>query len=148
MSSDPLRAVADELEIRNLIARLAHSADDAEDLVGDYVSLFTEDAIWEGASVGHRQGHAVLLAGAKERRESGGTGPGSCTRHVINTCVIEVDGDEATGRSIFHFYTGTDGAPVLAIIGVYHDRFRRTAEGWRLAHRVIHRANDPDTNTP
>ena len=60
----------------------------------------------------------------------------------------EVDGDEASGRSIFHFYTGTDGAPVLAIIGVYHDRFRRTAEGWRLAHRVIHRANDPDTNTP
>ena len=148
MGSDPLRAVADELEIRNLLARLAHSADDAEDLVTDYVALFTEDAVWEGASVGRKEGHADLLSGARERRDSGATGPGSCSRHVINTAAIELDGDEASARSVFHFYTSTDSTPALAIIGVYQDLFRRTPAGWRLAHRVIHRADDPTTKAP
>ena len=39
-----LRRVADELDIRSIVARLAQYADDGD--LDDYVDLFTEDAHW------------------------------------------------------------------------------------------------------
>jgi len=132
---DQIRNVADELEIRNLLARLAQLADDGE--LDEYIELFTEDGIWEGGAFGERRGHASILAGARERRATGTSGPGSNSRHVITTTAIHLNGDTATGRSVFHYYTNTQATPVLAILGVYEDQFRRTPSGWKLAHRVI-----------
>ncbi len=136
MSSDSIRDVADELEIRNLLARLAQCADDAEDL-DEYVQLFTEDAVWEGSAVGRRKGHAEILEGARERRASGTSGPGANSRHVVTTAAVRLGGDVASGRSVFQFYRQTHAQPVLATMGVYEDAFRRTRDGWKLAHRRI-----------
>ncbi|MFJ8626411.1 LUD domain-containing protein [Kitasatospora sp. NPDC093550] len=49
---------------------------------------------------------------------------------------IEIDGDTATGRASMHelarLKNGTEGLNYA----VYHDRYRRTADGWRFAERV------------
>ena len=129
--------ISDELEIRNLLARLAHLADDGE--LEESMQLYTEDAVWEGAAGFARlEGHADILAGARERRGSGITGPGAHSRHILTTIDVQVDGsDRARSKSCFMFSADTDTSPSLQAMGVYEDEHRRTADGWKLAHRSI-----------
>jgi len=133
--SDTLRRLADEAEIRNLLARLAQLADEGG--LDDYLACFTEDATWGGVGFPERKGHAEILAGARERRATGTAGPGSRTRHLLSTSVVEVDGDRARARSIFLFYRDTKTAPQLDRMGVWEDGFARTRDGWKLASRTI-----------
>lgn len=130
-----VQRLADEAEIRNLIAQLAHLADDGA--LGDYIQLFTEDAIWGGGGQPLRRGHDSILEGAKTRRASGVVGPGSTARHVVTTSVVHVTGETAKARSVFHFYINIDQQPTLAAMGVYDDTFVRTNDGWRLSKRLL-----------
>ncbi|MEV0360649.1 nuclear transport factor 2 family protein [Nocardia sp. NPDC050697] len=65
--------------------------------------------------------------------------PFDSTQHTMSTHVVRVDGDRA--RS---FCNGTwrlirkavDGSPLWDGSGWYDDRWVRTAEGWRLRHRI------------
>jgi SnoaL-like domain len=70
------------------------------------------------------------------------------TAHVISSVEIELDGDEATSSTYvtaWHWNAGgsehSDAAAVrpadFALIAIYHDRLRRTTDGWRIAHRTI-----------
>jgi 3-phenylpropionate/cinnamic acid dioxygenase small subunit len=131
-------------EIHQALARLAHLADDGE--LGDYLAMFTEDAVWDtpevaatGTKADRRTGQADIGAGAAARRGSGVQGPGSATRHVIHT--IEVlpgaDGDTADSVAYWAFYRATTSEPALATMGRYDDTWRRTADGWKLAYRRI-----------
>ena len=134
--------VADELEIRNVLAKLAQLADEGD--LDEYLQLFTDDARWDaGAVFGVRVGHDEIREGAVERRASGTAGPGSHSRHVITTSAVSVAGDQATARSVFHFYLKTNETPQLALLGVYEDEFARTERGWCLAHRKIAGAREP-----
>jgi 3-phenylpropionate/cinnamic acid dioxygenase small subunit len=137
MTDDGLtRRVADELEIRNLVAKLAQLADEGD--LDEYIQLFTEDAGWDGGAVlGTAKGHEEIMAAAKERRASGRSGPGAHTRHVVTTSTVDVQGDRATGRAIFHYYTKTNEIPVLTLLGVYEDEFERTERGWCMAMRKV-----------
>jgi uncharacterized protein (TIGR02246 family) len=135
--TDTLNAqrLADELEIRNLVARLAQLADMGD--LDEYVSLFTEDASWEmpGAP---RRGQADILAGARDRRNSGTTGPGSNTRHVISTLSVQSHGsDEAVSDCYWLFYANTTTKPAVQLMGHYHDTLVRQPDGWKLARREI-----------
>ena len=103
-----LREVQAELEIRNLLSRLAHLVDDGE--LGEYVDQFTEDATWGGGRHPIRRGHAEIREYARSRRELGHMGPGTDSRHVVTTSWIEVEGDRATGRSVYHYYRGVSSA--------------------------------------
>ncbi len=126
---------ADELQIRNLIARIALLADQGE--LDEYVDQFTEDAVWDFPS-GPRHGRADILAGAVQRRADKVTGPGSNTRHVITTVSVQVPGgDAATSDSYFLFYQNTTTAPTLFNMGHYRDTFAREGDVWRLARRDI-----------
>jgi 3-phenylpropionate/cinnamic acid dioxygenase small subunit len=143
MTAVPEERVAAELEIRNLIAALAINADIGE--IDDYTALFTEDAVWEmpanpamGLEASVKTGRSDIAAGVRERRSSGVQGPGSGTWHSITTQQIEVSGDEASGRVYYQFLGKVDGKPSLLTLGRYADRYVRTADGWRLAHRTIH----------
>lgn len=127
-------APLDQLKVRNLIARIAHLADTGD--LDDYVRCFTPDARWEmpGAP---RRGRDEILAGGKQRRASGEAGPGSASRHVVNTVAVRVDGDVAEATSYWQFYVQTQTSPHLQLMGQYDDRFLRTPEGWQLDHRRI-----------
>lgn len=132
-----------ELEIRNLVAALAQLADTGE--VDAYVALFTQDAVWQMPAnpltqldASTRTGHDAIAEGVHERRAAGLQGPGSGSMHVITTLRVEVvDDNEAVGHAYWLFYTDTRTSPVLGGIGQYHDRYLRTAAGWKLAHRSV-----------
>jgi len=48
---------------------------------------------------------------------------------------VRLDGDTATGRAYMHeIARTTDGRQGLNY-GIYHDRYRRTADGWRFSER-------------
>ena len=132
---DRVQRLIDETEIRNLLSQIAQLSD--EGTLEDYIACFTEDAIWGGSGFPERKGHHEILAGARERRANGISGPGSNTRHLISTSRFEVAGDTARARSVFLFYSDTLGNPVLDIMGVWEDELRRTETGWKLARRAI-----------
>ena len=145
MTADPHRLVADELAIRNLVARLAHMADAGEDLEADYLPLFTDDAVWEFPGNPTEEleesrvtGHAEILADRRARRADRFQGPGTNTRHLNTTLAVRVDGsDTAEAESYWLFVGDTTTTPVVRAIGHYHDTFVRTPEGWKLARRRI-----------
>jgi 3-phenylpropionate/cinnamic acid dioxygenase small subunit len=116
--------VADELEIRNVLTRIAHCSDTGE--LADYAALFTEDARWEMPGVPVKQSRAEIRSAGAVRRAEGATGPGSHTRHLIGTIAVTVDGDSPRAESYWQFYADTRGAPVLRSMGAYRDTFRRT----------------------
>jgi 3-phenylpropionate/cinnamic acid dioxygenase small subunit len=140
---DAARTAAAELEIRNVLASLAHLADSGE--VGEYLSCFTEDAVWEmpanpavGLEVSVLTGRAELEAGVMDRRAAGLQGPGSNSRHVVTTVEVTLERpDVATARAYWLFYVDTQTAPLLRSMGSYDDVYSRTPAGWRLARRTI-----------
>jgi uncharacterized protein (TIGR02246 family) len=137
-ATDELRRLADELQIRNVVARLAQLADTSgPDDLGEYIDLFTGDATWEMPG-SERRGRLEILEGARERRRSGQQGPGTNSRHVITTQAVRFEGtDSAVSDAYFLFVADTTGAPVIRLIGHYHDLFRREQGGWKLARRQI-----------
>jgi 3-phenylpropionate/cinnamic acid dioxygenase small subunit len=133
---EQIQRVADEIEVRNVLTRIAQLADDGS--LDEYMSLYTEDSVWDaGAALGVKRGHAEILAGAKERRASGTAGPGTHKRHVLTTTSVRIAGSTASARSYFLFYVDCDKAPVVAIAGVYQDELQRTPTGWKLARRKV-----------
>jgi uncharacterized protein (TIGR02246 family) len=134
---------ADDAAIRTLLARVAHFADWQEDLER-YLDLFTDDAVWEFPGDRRQQveptslrGRDAIRADRRERRRTGFQGPGTDTHHLVTTVAVDVDGDHATADSYWLFVGDTTTAPVIRSVGRYHDRLRRTDDGWRLAHRII-----------
>ena len=128
--------IADDLAIRNTIARIAHLSDHGDDLAV-YLECFTEDAEWN-FPIGARKGHADILAGAIDRRASGTTGPGSNARHILSTIDVRADGgDTATSDSYFVFLVETNVAPRIFNCGHYADTWVRTSKGWKLRVRDI-----------
>ena len=145
MPDDTVRKLADELEIRNVVARLAHAADSGH-LEKDYLPLLTDDVVWEfpgsadvSAEPATLRGHDAVLADRNRRRASGFQGPGTNTRHLNTTLSVRVDGpDSAEAESYWIFVSDTNAPePRVRSVGHYHDTFRRTGDGWRLASRRI-----------
>ncbi|HEX3565486.1 MAG TPA: nuclear transport factor 2 family protein [Acidimicrobiales bacterium] len=124
-----------ELQIRNLIARIAILADQGD--LDEYADQFTEDGVWAFPSA-PRHGRADIRAGAEARRLEGTTGPGTATRHLISTVAVRVDqSDRATADSYFVFLQNTTTSPTIFNMGAYHDSFVRDGQIWRLARREI-----------
>jgi 3-phenylpropionate/cinnamic acid dioxygenase small subunit len=136
--------VADELAIRNLIARLAHFADTAS--LEAYATLFTDDAVWRlpaanavGLPANDRQGKAEIIAGAAERRAAKIQGPGTNTRHIVTTIAVEFgdDPDHARATAYWSYVVDSADTPCVVSVGQYDDEFRRTGTNWKLAVRQI-----------
>jgi 3-phenylpropionate/cinnamic acid dioxygenase small subunit len=139
--TDETASLRDELAIRNLIARIALLADQGD--LDEYTQQFTEDALWNFPN-GPRKGRADIFAGAKERRATGTTGPGTRTRHVITNVAVQVaEGGTATADCYFVFLKSEDARAMVATVGTYHDSFVREGSTWRLARRDITLDNLP-----
>jgi uncharacterized protein (TIGR02246 family) len=99
-----------------------------------YADLFTEDAVLVVLGETYR-GRDVI----RKRLEEAANGP--ATRHMMSSVRIEAAGPgEATGISYATIWQGpASDRPVpiqqFAAVGEYHDRYRRTAEGWKIARR-------------
>jgi hypothetical protein len=110
MNDDAVAKLLDEAAIRNLVARLAHMADLAEDLT-PYYALWTEDGVYEvrnpiGWKPGDRNlakkvsGHAELKKDRDMLRSTGFQGPDTDVWHLNTTLAVTVhDQDSAEAES-------------------------------------------------
>jgi hypothetical protein len=134
-----IRWLADIEEIKQLKARYAAACDD--DYAADALAaLFTEDAVWDGGFMGYaetRDGIRNFFLTA--------TKVVSFAVHGISNPIIEIDGDEATGRWYLHQpMVIRDGNACFWFCAQYQDRYVRTADGWKFRHvKLIPRAFTP-----
>ncbi|GJF31159.1 hypothetical protein KNE206_38590 [Kitasatospora sp. NE20-6] len=124
------QAIADRVEIEALRGEFTDAA-----MMRDrprLASLFTPDGVLRMPNI------PVEQVGREEIR-AGGERLQSQWDFFVQTThpgTIRLDGDTATGRAyIQELARALDGRQGLNY-AVYHDRYRRTAEGWRFAERV------------
>jgi ketosteroid isomerase-like protein len=62
------------------------------------------------------------------------------SQHMVSTHDVRVDRDTATSRCYLHAQHvrhAAEGGPNYIVAGRYEDRFTRTPDGWRIAHRTL-----------
>ncbi|HXX47450.1 MAG TPA: nuclear transport factor 2 family protein [Myxococcota bacterium] len=143
MSRSVSDRVADELAIRNLVARYCHSI--AERDFETWASSWAEDGEWHvlGQTV---RGRAEILA-----RYRALTGATRLVIQVASDGVIEVDGDMASGRWQMTETIQTQDGRAALNLGRYLDRYRRDADGaWRFTRREFQTRylGPPDLSAP
>jgi ketosteroid isomerase-like protein len=125
-----LQAIADRVEIDALRGEFTDAA-----MMRDYdrlASLFTPDGALRMPNI------PAELAGREQIRAWGDRVPDLVDYLVQNTHpgVIQIDGDTASGRAyIQELGRLRDGAAHLNY-AIYHDRYQRTADGWKFTERV------------
>jgi hypothetical protein len=123
-------ACDDRLAIMDVLTTYALACDTRQWDLFDRV--FTEDLV---AEVGTQSsvGRQARVDGI--RSNLGGCGP---TQHLLGNFRIDVLGDEATCSTsvrALHIGAGERSHLTYEICATYHDRLRRTPEGWRIHHR-------------
>lgn len=124
------QAIADRVEIEALRGEHADAANmrDHDRLA----SLFTHDAVWRMPDVN------VEFTGREDIRAGFERLGGDWEYFVQNTHhgVIQLAGDTASGRDyIFEIGRQRDGRSVVNY-ALFHDRYRRTSDGWKFAEQV------------
>lgn len=132
---DAMERLQIERACERLVARYSHLIDFGE--AGRVGELFTDDGVWTSAEA-TMTGREQIGAGFGRRQAN----TGRRSRHVCTNVIIDVvSDDEAEGVSYFTLYRedGVTGAVARLegpqMVGEYRDRFRRTPDGWRIAHR-------------
>jgi len=147
LTDQRLAKLADEFEIRNLVARIAYLADFGEDLV-EYLTLWTEDGVYDvrepvGAKPDAQKiarkvaGRAALEENRKMLRSTGFQGPGTDLWHLNTTLSVKVGDDDTAEADSYWVLAVGRGDPKIHLLGHYHDTFRRTDDGWKLAYRLV-----------
>lgn len=98
------------------------------------VDLFTDDAVCVFGAYGTWNGKDEIRAGFAEN--VGGADNPFPSLHTFANPMIAIDGDEATGKwyLLDFVLTGAADEPVLRVMGVYDERYRREHGRWRIAH--------------
>lgn len=128
-TASDLQTIADRVEIEALRAEFTDAS-----MMYDwdrFASLFTEDGVWRMPHID------VELAGREAIREGVERLRGLWEYFVQNAHAgtLQVDGDTAAGRAyIAEFGRFHDGRSNLNY-SLYHDRYQRTAGGWKFAER-------------
>ena len=107
----------------------------------EYADLFTADG-----EIGTRtKGREALIAQAKRDHERFSAAPGpdgkvsSIMRHIISNRVVKLTGPDAAEGSCYVITLINDkkDGPLVMSMSRYVDRYARTKDGWRIAHRDI-----------
>ena len=145
-------SIEEKLAIHEMIARYSYAYDgkDAEGLA----RLFVEEGVFE-IFVPGKASPSVRLQSRKEIREWAArrlqerNGRFNSRHYRSGILIDELTSDSALTRTmvlVTHQGVG-EAAPRPTASGVYHDRWRKTPEGWRLAHRAAHVDRDPGSAT-
>ena len=125
------QALADRLEIHELLARYARGVDDRDwDL---YRSVFTDDAHIDYTSAG-------AIAGTRDEVTSfleQGFATIPWSQHYITNIEVDLDGDAAHVRAMFYNPMQLPGMDEPSFCGgFYHHDLVRTPGGWRSARLI------------
>jgi uncharacterized protein (TIGR02246 family) len=124
-----LRVLEDIEEIRKLKARYAAACDDNYD-ADAIAALFTEDAIWDGGSLGKADGRAAIHKFFSRAAEFF-----PFAIHNVMNPIIDVDGDCATARwYLLQPATMAKGNQAVWLAAVYHDDYVRHDGRWMFKH--------------
>ena len=129
-----LQYLIDQEEIRQLRHDFAWHLDTAEpDKLAD---LFTEDAVIEVGPWGRMEGQDAIRRGY--RKMWLGT-PRFNAMHAVTNGRVEIDGDEAKGSWYLLDIAARTGANEnpLKLLGIYHETYRREADGWRMSSLTL-----------
>lgn len=97
------------------------------------VTIFTDDGIWEGEGIGTATGHAEIRSLFEGFRAAI-----SFSQHMVMNPIIDVDGDEASGRwYFFGAFTMRRNNRAVWQACRYHEAYRRTSDGWKIARLTI-----------
>ncbi len=127
-----------ERDCQRLVTEYCHLVDHGE--AAQIAELFSEDGVWKSPEV-TMNGQAEVKRGFAARQANAKR----MSRHVCNNFLLDViDEDHAEGTVYLTLYRH-DGEPGRRtsplegprMVGEYRDRFVRTSEGWRFAHREI-----------
>jgi ketosteroid isomerase-like protein len=122
------QAIADRVEIEALRGEYTDAA-----MMRDYgriASLFTDDGMLRIPDI------PVELAGPEEIRAWTEHRPAGFLVQTTHPGTIQLDGDTAAGRAYLQeLGQARDGRSFLNY-AIYHDRYRRTPDGWKFAERV------------
>jgi ketosteroid isomerase-like protein len=125
-----LEAIADRVEIEALRGEFTDAA-----MMRDYdraASLFTPDGALRIPDAN------VELAGREEIRAWGERVP-AVVDYLVQTThpgTIRLDGDTASGRAYMQELIRLRGGSSHVNYAIYHDRYRRTPDGWKFTERV------------
>ncbi|WP_216587566.1 nuclear transport factor 2 family protein [Streptomyces brasiliscabiei] len=128
MSAAP--AVVDRFEIQELRAEVTDAV-----TMRDFdrvASLFTPDGVMRWPHIGRE------FVGREEIRAGVEWGQGLWEFFVqhVHAGIVRLDGDTAAGRGyVQEFGRMRDGGSHLNH-AIYHDRYRRTSDGWKFSERV------------
>jgi hypothetical protein len=148
-----VQQLQDQQAVREVLIRYGEYLD-ARDYAG-YASLFAKDGVWAGGF-----GSATGPAAIQELLEKnlGKPEPGFINKanfHLMTTAVVAVDGDTATARSRYTFFSASpDNRPTVALAGRYVDELVRENGTWKIKKRTTHGVipyrdgNDPNRPPP
>jgi len=133
MTEPSLQAIADRLEIEDVLTRYAWALDTKTfDGLDD---VFTPDAQIDYTSSGGVKGSfpevKAWLAGVLPHFPA--------YQHLVTNRDIRIDGDRATSRAEFYnpmVMQQGEGTSIFFVGGEYRDELVRTDAGWRIANRV------------
>ncbi len=125
-----LRRLEDLIEIQQLFVDYGHFLDRGD--FAAYAALFAEDGEFLMGPVGRAKGRDEIEA---MMARTFGSGVGSLV-HLITNPVINLDGERATADVMWTVVVrGTDGQPVLSMIGRHQDDLVREDGHWRFQRR-------------
>lgn len=126
-----LRVVADRVEIEALRGEFTDAV-----MTNDHdrlAALFTPDGTMRIPDAGITAAGRREIRALAERREA----LADCFVQTTHPGVVRLDGDTASGRAyLSELIHGRDGSSYRNH-GVYHDRYRRTPDGWRFVERAF-----------
>ena len=136
-----LEGLPDRLAIAEQLAQYSYTAD-ARDLK-NFLSLFTEDAVWQSFAPGRTEPDiklesraAIGAFSAALWEESPGLVSGD---HQSGLLFIELGADAAkTKNMILISHQWPDQAMRIGTFGHYDTIWRKTAEGWLIASRTFY----------
>lgn len=132
-----VQELEDEKEIREVLVEYGEFLD-ARDYAS-YASLFASNGVWSGG-FGTYTGPDAIEAMLEENM---GAYPDDYINkenfHLNTTMVVDVEGDAATARSRYLFFTASEEErPVVALAGRYVDELAREGGQWKILTRKSH----------
>lgn len=119
-----------ERELHLVLVRYARLCDERDWSLIDQVFSADASASYGGRALPDRAAILTML-----RDNLGGCGP---TQHLLGNLQVEITGDAVTSRievRAAHRGAGAKKADTYECMGHYQDRWTRTPDGWRIAHR-------------